>query len=162
MFAFGLPSLNLVKHDTVINYLCHTRALCFSFLSLSLVFLFSHDLHSSSFALVASSSVRFLFWSGSFLSPADEKYFAYEVASLWFWLTADCFGIQKKQILRSYCFSQSENMNTSVFPARDFKLWSHMHLGRLSARYILLPLKNVRQHLRLHENSFIEIYGPDG
>ena len=75
-------------------------SLCLRFFFFLMIFLLP--------ALVASSSIHFLFWSGSFLSPADEKYFAYEVALLWFWLTADCFGIQKEQILHSYCFSQSE------------------------------------------------------
>ena len=76
MFAFGLPSLNLVEHDTVINYLWHTRGWCFSFLSLS-VSCFSFFSWSSfcQLCLVASFSVRFLFWSRSFLSPADESFF---------------------------------------------------------------------------------------
>ena len=77
-------------------------------LSLSLFFLFSHHLPCSLFCGFCSSSfIRFLFWSGSFLSSAEEKYFAYEIASLWFSLSTDCFGIQKKQILRIYCFLQS-------------------------------------------------------
>ena len=72
MFAFSFPALNPVKHATVMNYILHFPHNCL----MASVSRFDRFGWGSCF-------LCFMFWSGTFLWPADGKFFACEVALLW-------------------------------------------------------------------------------
>lgn len=128
MFAFTFPSLDPVKHATVINYFRDTCAWCFFFLSFSflpLSYFFSFSFYLPYYNLDCGiSSVCLLFWSGNFLCPQmknilliscfdlvliENRFFrnAKEINCAYLLLLANCITISVTEmiILRRFLFA---------------------------------------------------------
>ena len=152
MFAFTFPSLDPVKHATVINYFRDTCAWCFSFLSFSflpLSYFFSFSFYLPYYNLDCGiSSVCLLFWSGNFLCPQmknilliscfdlvliENRFFrnAKEINCAYLLLRANCITISVTEmiILRRFLFATKTTLpsNSSVvehFCKINFFPWS--------------------------------------
>lgn len=143
MLTFTFPSLDPVKHATVITYFCDTYVWCFSFLSFSLLplsYFFSFSFYHPYYNLDCGiSSVCLLFWSGSFLCPQmknilliscldlvliENRFFrnAKEINCAYLLLLANCMTISVTEmiILRRFLFATKTTLPSDSLGVEDF------------------------------------------